>query len=71
VCDNQTVTLTCHTDQTTGNMITWYWYNQSRYGDTLKVVATMTGVVYSCIIFNDGRNIGTASITLKANGKGI
>jgi len=31
VCDNQDVTLMCHTDQTTGNMITWYWSNQSQH----------------------------------------
>ena len=68
MCDNQDVTLMCHTDQTTDNTITWNWYNQTRHGDTLKVVATMTRVVYTCIISNNSENIGSASVTVKANG---
>ena len=70
VCDNQDVTLTCHTDQTTGNMITWYWSNQSQHGDTITVVARMTGIVYTCVVSNkDGQQLEKSSITVVANGE--
>jgi len=70
VCDNQNVTLMCHTDQTTGNMITWYWSNQSQHGDTITVVARMTEVVYTCVAAsNDGHHLGKQNITVAANGK--
>ncbi|XP_065884414.1 hemicentin-1-like isoform X2 [Dysidea avara] len=68
VCDNQDVTLMCHTDQTTGNMITWYWSNQSQHGDTITVVARMTEVVFTCMVSDQGREIGRANITVSANG---
>ena len=59
-CDNQDVTLMCHTDQTTctGNMIIWYWYNQSQHGDNITVVATMTGIVYSCVTYEGEKEVG-------------
>ncbi|XP_065886340.1 titin-like isoform X2 [Dysidea avara] len=66
VCDNQDVTLMCHTDQTTGNMITWYWSNQSQHGDTVTVVAKMTRVVYTCAA--SGKEEHKASVTVVANG---
>jgi len=69
VCDNQDVTLMCHTDQTTGNMITWYWSNQSQHGNTITVVARMTGLVYTCVMYDQGGEIGTANITVRASGK--
>ena len=69
VCDNQDVTLTCHTDQTIGNMITWYWYNQSQHGDTITVVATMTEVAYTCVGYNQGKKIGRANVTVRASGE--
>jgi len=70
VCDNQDVTLLCHTDQTTGNMITWYWYNQSQHGDNITVVATMTRVVYICVAYKQRREvIGRANVTVHANGE--
>ena len=69
VCDNQDVTLMCNTDQTTGNMITWYWYNQSQHGDTITVVATMTGVVYTCVANEEEEKVGRANVTVKANGE--
>jgi len=69
VCDNQDVTLMCHTNQTTGNMITWYWYNQSQHGDNITVVATMTGFVYTCVAYEQGKEVGRASVTVKANGE--
>ncbi|XP_065884527.1 uncharacterized protein [Dysidea avara] len=69
VCDNQDVTLMCHTDQTTDNMITWYWSNQSQHGDTITVVAKMTAVVYTCVSSSkDGQQLGNASVTVVANG---
>ena len=69
VCDNQDVTLMCHTDQTTGNMITWYWYNQSHHGDNITVVATMAEVVYTCVAYEGVQKIGRANVTVKANGE--
>jgi len=68
VCDNQDVTLMCHTDQTTGNMITWYWSNQSQHGDTITVVAMMTAVVYTCVVSKDGHHLEKDTITVVANG---
>ena len=70
VCDNQDVTLMCHTDQTTDNMITWYWSNQSQHGSTITVVARMTGVVYTCVVSDrDGQQLENASVIVVANGK--
>ncbi|XP_065884426.1 hemicentin-1-like isoform X2 [Dysidea avara] len=68
VCNNQDVTLMCHTDQTTGNMITWYWFNQSQHGHTITVVARMTGVVYTCVVYNQEEEVGRANTTVQANG---
>jgi len=69
VCDNQDVTLMCHDDQTTINIITWYWSNQSQHGDTITVVARMTEIVYTCVVYGQGREIGSANITVRANGE--
>ena len=69
VCDNQDVTLMCHTDQTTSNMITWYWSNQSQHGDTITVVATMTGIVYTCVVSKDGQQFEKSTIIEVASGK--
>ena len=70
MCDNQDVTLTCHTDQTTGNMITWYWSNQSQHGDTITAVAGMTGIVYACVASTKvGKVIGNNKVTVVANGE--
>jgi len=69
VCDNENVTLMCHTNQTTGNMITWYWSNQSQHGDTITVVARMTEVVYTCAVSNNGENFENVTIAVKANGE--
>jgi len=69
VCDNQDVTLMCHTDQITANTITWYWSNQSQHGDTINVVATMTGIVYTCVVSIDGQLFEKSNIIVVANGK--
>ena len=69
MCDNQDVTLMCHTDQTTGNMIIWYWSDQSQHGDTITVVARITGVVYTCVAYDQGKEVGRANITVRANGE--
>jgi len=71
VCDNQGVTLICHTDQATGNVITWYWSNQSQRGDTITVVARMSGIVYTCVIYDQEGEIRRANITVKASGEWI
>ena len=67
VCDSQEVNLMCHADQTTSNMITWYWSNQSQHGDAITVVATLTEIVYTCVA--SGKEEGKASITVVANGE--
>ena len=67
VCDNHNVTLMCHTDQTTGNIITWYWSNQSQHQANITVMAMMTEVVYTCVVSG---NEGKANVTVRANGKG-
>ena len=69
VCDNQDVTLMCHTDQTTDNMITWYWYNQSQHGANITVVATTTGVVYTCTSTDKYGDKYNARVTVVANGE--
>jgi len=69
VCDNQDVILMCHTDQTTGNMIIWYWSDLSQHGDTITVVASMTGVVYTCVVYGQKREVERANVTVKATGK--
>ena len=70
MCDNQDVTLMCHTDQTTGN-ITWHWSNQLQHGDTITVVARMTGVVYTCVVSNsNGEELREINVTVRANGEG-
>ncbi|XP_065884965.1 uncharacterized protein [Dysidea avara] len=69
VCEHQDVTLMCHTDQTTGNMITWYWSNQSQHGDTITVMARITGVVFTCVVSDkDGHQLENSSIIVVANG---
>jgi len=68
VCDNQDVTLMCHTDQTTDNMITWYWSNHSQHGDTITVSATMTEVLYTCVVSNTEEDFNNATIIVTANG---
>ena len=69
LCDNQNVTLSCHTDHSAVN-ITWRWSNQSEQGDTIIVVATLTKVVYTCLVSDDdGQYIGRANITILANGE--
>lgn len=70
LCDNQNVTLSCHTDHSAAN-ITWHWSNQSEQGDTIIVAATLTEVVYTCLVLDDddGQYIGTANITILANGE--
>ena len=68
MCDNQDVTLMCHTNQTTDNMITWYWYNQSQHGDNITVVARMSRVVYNCVVSKDGRHLEDSRVAVVANG---
>ena len=69
VCDNQEVTLMCHTDQATNYVITWYWYNQSQHGDNITVVATMTKVIYACVVSNSENALGNVTVAVVANGK--
>ena len=68
VCDNQEVTLMCHSDQTIGDMITWHWSNHSQHGDTITVVASMTGIEYTCVVSNIDEQ-QSKNIIVVANGK--
>ena len=68
LCDNQNVTLTCHTDQPVVD-ITWHWSDKSEQGNTITVLAKLTNIVYTCMVSNDGQDIGEANITIKANGE--
>ena len=69
LCESQSVTLSCHTDQSVAN-ITWHWSNQSEQGDTITVPAKLTKVVYTCVVSDDdGQDIGKANITILANGE--
>ena len=68
LCDNDNVTLSCHTDHSAANF-TWHWSNQSEQGDTIIVAAKLTEVVYTCVVSDDGQDIGTANITVSANGE--
>ena len=69
LCQNDSVTLTCHSDQSGAN-ITWHWSNQSERGDTITVTAELSQVVYTCIVSDDdGQDIGHASVTVIANGE--
>ena len=69
LCQNDSVTLTCHSDQSEVN-ITWRWSNQSEQGDSITVAAELTQVVYTCIVSDDGgQDIGQANVTVIANGE--
>ena len=68
LCLNESVTLTCHTDQSVAN-IAWLWSNQSEHGETITVMAELTEVMYTCIASDDGKYMGQASITITANGE--
>ena len=69
LCQNDSVTLTCHSDHSEGNTA-WHWSNQSEQGDTITVAAELTQVVYTCIVSDDdGQYIGQASVIVIANGE--
>ena len=67
-CQNDCVTLTCNTDQPEAK-IAWHWSNKSEQGDTITVVADVTKMVCTCIVSDDGKDIGQANVTVIANGE--
>lgn len=67
VCNNETVTLTCHTDQQ--DNITWYWSNQSRRGNNITVLATPYKILYTCMASDNNGTSQKANITIIANGE--
>ena len=69
ICINESVTLTCHTDEQVKVDITWYWSNQSKQGNSITILATSSNVIYICVASDNNRTIGKANVTVVANGK--
>ena len=67
LCNNETVTLTCHTDQQ--DIVTWYWSNQSRHGNNITVLATPYEIIYTCMASDNNGTLQKANITIVANGE--
>ena len=69
MCDNQNVTLICHTDENAIN-ITWQCSDQSQQGDTIAVNATLAAeIVCTCFVSNNEEILGNASVSVRANGE--
>ena len=68
ICINETVTLTCHTDEPAKVDFTWYWSNQSKQGNSITVLPTFSNIMYICVAYSNG-TIGKANVTIVANGK--
>ena len=67
VCVDESVNLTCLTDQVA--IITWYWLDQSKSGHFISTQVTLSDVVYTCkACLNDGQ-MGEVNITVAANGE--
>ena len=69
ICVNETVNLTCRTDDQVKDGITWYWQNQSKQGTTIAVQATRDEVIYSCKATDNNGVAGEANVTVVANGE--
>ena len=69
ICINETVTLTCHTDEPAKVDITWYWSNQSKLRNSITVLPTFNNTIYICLASDSNRTIGKANVTVVANGK--
>ena len=75
ICVNESVSLTCRTDQQVGGdvHITWYWQtlgkNQSKQGRTIAVLASRDEVVYTCKATDNNKVTGEANVTVVANGE--
>ena len=70
VCVNQSVNLSCHTDQQVKDItITWHWLSQSKEGTTIIVQATPYEVLYTCNASNDGGQMGETYVTVVADGE--
>ena len=69
ICINESLTLTCHTDEQVKVDITWYWSNQSKQGNSITILATPSSITYTCVASDTNRTIGKANVTVVANGK--
>lgn len=69
ICVNETVNLTCLTDDRVKHGITWYWQNQSKQGTTIAVQTTRDEVIYSCKATDNNGTAGEANVTVVANGE--
>ena len=67
MCVNQSVNLSCFTDQRTN--ITWFWLNQSKEGSTITVKVTQYAVVFTCKASAENGQVGKANVTVIANGE--
>ena len=69
LCDKESVTLTCHTDQSGANFA-WQWSYHLVQADSITVLATLIKTLYACVVSDsNGHDIGKANITILANGK--
>ena len=69
ICINESLTLTCHTDEQVKVDITWYWSNQSKQGNSITILATSSQIIYICVASSSNGTIGKANVTVIANGK--
>ena len=71
VCVNQSIHLSCHTDQLVEDIIfTWFWLIYTKEGTAVIAQATPNKVLYTCKVFsNNGDLIGEANVTVIANGE--
>ena len=69
LCENESITLRCHTDQSGANF-TWQWSNQSVQEDSITVLVKLTKTVYTCVVSDSNKqDVGSANITILANGE--
>ena len=68
ICVNETVNLTCTTNEQEKYNITWYWPDQSKQGATIAVQATRDEVIYTCKASDNNGVAGEANVTVVANG---
>ena len=65
---NETVTLTCHTNEP---VKVWYWSNQSKQGNsiTCTILAKPSSIIYICVATYSNGTIGKANVTVVTNSK--
>ena len=69
ICINESITLTCHTDEQVKVDIIWYWSDQSKQGNSITTLATPSNTIYICVVSSNNATIGKANVTVIAKGK--